>query len=722
MATYSNTHTQYDCAIDGVPFFLGPSAEFPLVREGADVQRQQIDSTNEPGEQSLTSWWYRSQSSFHLGGGQRFYDPIRGDQNSQFRFYDSAGVDVWSQGQVSLLKTMTHIRDVANWGDMTGWSNDGDSGLLFEEGSDVRCWKVSTGSSTVVNYEDGGAGSGNVWGLDVSSERYFVISSKGIFVGPLPGAGGTKRYDIPSSATGGTIRWTKERLFATVDSKVYEISDLSPGAATVTNKALTSNVATLTTSSAHGFTAGDSVGVSGVDSTFNGTYTVKAVPSTTTFTYDKTASNVASTAASGTVTRGLATTYAGNGDTRLLFTHPEDEWRWNGIEPGPDCVFFSGYAGTSTEIHGHNSCIYASTIEVANIDDAPQLTQPAVVAEMPHGEYILSMTSYLGTYLVVTTTKGVRVCAIGQQGQLRVGPLSIAAADYAYHATVWDRFVYVTGATVDGYDGCWRLDLSAPIDQTGLRFAWAKDVATGRLSSAAGYPARIAIMGTTGRVAIFTAPGSGGSTGGTSGIWLESATDLVASGWIQTGEIRFDTWTNKNFAYLRSVFDRTTVGTVRPYWVSEAAAETALATATSVSGVPYLDTAASDGAGRMGVSFKWVLARATATTGPTFRGYQTRALPSGVKQRDMRLPLLCYRRERMRSGRTVERSTWDRITALEALEKSAAVVPYQNFLTGESVNVTVESVQFVQDSPGQSAAEMANPGGMLTVTLRTADT
>ena len=73
-------------------------------------------------------------------------------------------------------------------------------------------------------------------------------------------------------------------------------------ARTVTNKALTSNVATLTTSAAHGFTAGREVVVAGVDATFNGTYTIVATPTTTTFTYAKTAADVASTAASGTAT------------------------------------------------------------------------------------------------------------------------------------------------------------------------------------------------------------------------------------------------------------------------------------------------------------------------------------------------------------------------------------------------------------------------------------
>jgi hypothetical protein len=66
----------------------------------------------------------------------------------------------------------------------------------------------------------------------------------------------------------------------------------------VSNKALTSNVATLTTSTTHGFAVGDIVVVASVDATFNGTYVVKAVPTTTTFTYDKTASNVTSAAVS----------------------------------------------------------------------------------------------------------------------------------------------------------------------------------------------------------------------------------------------------------------------------------------------------------------------------------------------------------------------------------------------------------------------------------------
>jgi hypothetical protein len=71
---------------------------------------------------------------------------------------------------------------------------------------------------------------------------------------------------------------------------------------TVSNKALTSNVATLTTTAAHTYAVGDVVVVTGVDATFNTTAVVTGVTSTT-FSYNKTASNVTSVASSGTATK-----------------------------------------------------------------------------------------------------------------------------------------------------------------------------------------------------------------------------------------------------------------------------------------------------------------------------------------------------------------------------------------------------------------------------------
>jgi hypothetical protein len=81
-------------------------------------------------------------------------------------------------------------------------------------------------------------------------------------------------------------------------------------AAAVSNKALASNVATLTTTAAHSFGVGASVVVAGVDATFNGTYTIASVPTSTTFTYARTAGDVAPVAATGTATADVGTNLA----------------------------------------------------------------------------------------------------------------------------------------------------------------------------------------------------------------------------------------------------------------------------------------------------------------------------------------------------------------------------------------------------------------------------
>jgi len=72
---------------------------------------------------------------------------------------------------------------------------------------------------------------------------------------------------------------------------------------TITNSALTSNVATITTAVAHGLGVGQVVTVACVTATsLNGTFTIASVPSSTTFTYSLTTTNVTSAADTGTVT------------------------------------------------------------------------------------------------------------------------------------------------------------------------------------------------------------------------------------------------------------------------------------------------------------------------------------------------------------------------------------------------------------------------------------
>lgn len=103
--------------------------------------------------------------------------------------------------------------------------------------------------------------------------------------------------------------WTPEvRIYNYANSvtKVIDgaatISDPTTSAKNIISKSLTDDVAMLETDEEHGLYIGTTISVSGVDATFNGTYTVSNVPSPTLFQYDKVAVDVAETAASGTVT------------------------------------------------------------------------------------------------------------------------------------------------------------------------------------------------------------------------------------------------------------------------------------------------------------------------------------------------------------------------------------------------------------------------------------
>jgi hypothetical protein len=92
-----------------------------------------------------------------------------------------------------------------------------------------------------------------------------------------------------------------EVTYATAGTKTAQCVVTNTAKATVNNKALTNNVATLAFSAAHGFAPGQVVTVSGVGAPFNGTFTLISA-SGTTLTYACTAADVTSGAATGTVT------------------------------------------------------------------------------------------------------------------------------------------------------------------------------------------------------------------------------------------------------------------------------------------------------------------------------------------------------------------------------------------------------------------------------------
>ena len=77
--------------------------------------------------------------------------------------------------------------------------------------------------------------------------------------------------------------------------KVYDLTQAKEN--DIVNAVLTSNVVTLTTRYAHGFSVGNIVDVADMaTAAYNGTYTITAVPTTTTFRYAKTNTNIATAA------------------------------------------------------------------------------------------------------------------------------------------------------------------------------------------------------------------------------------------------------------------------------------------------------------------------------------------------------------------------------------------------------------------------------------------
>ena len=73
---------------------------------------------------------------------------------------------------------------------------------------------------------------------------------------------------------------------------------------TINNRGLTDNLVTVSTTATHGLVVGDVVTISGLGSPYSGEVVVLSVPTTSTFTYGATGSNVAYGAGSGTLTYG----------------------------------------------------------------------------------------------------------------------------------------------------------------------------------------------------------------------------------------------------------------------------------------------------------------------------------------------------------------------------------------------------------------------------------
>jgi uncharacterized repeat protein (TIGR02543 family) len=112
-------------------------------------------------------------------------------------------------------------------------------------------------------------------------------------VAQISSGGQYKHSDTNSTATG-TFPTIDLRAISSTMTVTKKISPI----ARISNKALTSNVATLTTSEAHGLSQNDTIYVTDLGSPFDGAFTVSSVPTNTTFTYAVTNADISSTVVS----------------------------------------------------------------------------------------------------------------------------------------------------------------------------------------------------------------------------------------------------------------------------------------------------------------------------------------------------------------------------------------------------------------------------------------
>lgn len=124
----------------------------------------------------------------------------------------------------------------------------------------------------------------------------------------------------PTDVTGLTITFTVPAVPYVVECGAFCVLEEGiAGQATVSSGSRTSGVVTLNTSAVHGLTVGQIVLVNVADTTYNGTYAVASVPTTSSLTYAQSA--LGNDASSGTGTVGAANAPGGAGTLSITLSN-----------------------------------------------------------------------------------------------------------------------------------------------------------------------------------------------------------------------------------------------------------------------------------------------------------------------------------------------------------------------------------------------------------------
>jgi hypothetical protein len=639
---WQNTGIAYDVAIAGIPFFLGIKDERPYERATAPFRKEQFDSQTNPGEQSLTGWWLRSQNSFHTGKGITFYDPLSNPyattiSTNSYRFADSQGVDVFEEGQVTLLKTVVNTHQTT--GPIVGtdhqhvnqhvrsiqWSST--NGVLLHDEFHIDKIAANGTVTPFVAYVGG------------TDEKVYAVCDDGVFA-----------YWVTNKIQGGA-------------NKIH-----------MYKKALTDNTTTIPSPM------------------FSGTGVVIQY-ATMEFIKDRIVLCVNNSVYELTT---VATTLP-----TPIFTNQNTNYHYTTVAASGPAIYTAGHSGIYSTIQKY-------TLETTGA--MPTLTSPVVAAELPAGEIVEKLYYYLG-YMCIGTNKGIRVATVNDQdGSLTYGPLIVETSQPVYDFAGRDRFIWAASGigALDG--GLIRVDLGTEIDS--LRFAYANDLQIQQ--STEHYTTGVAFLGATNRLTFTTAYKV---TDGA--IYLESPTELVTNGYLTTGYIRYNTLEHKHFKRLVGLgnFDKGSMslqtvdfnGVVYDVNSYDAAIGNPESTITQPTGP------------QDAIALRFVLFRdATDTTkGPTFKGYQLKALPANPRNRIIKVPLMNFDIETDKYNTTIgyEGRAFDKLAALETAESNGDIVSWQDFRTGETQQVLIEQVLFNTSTPPDK--KLTGFGGIISLTIRT---
>lgn len=379
-------------------------------------------------------------------------------------------------------------------------------------------------------------------------------------------------------------------------------------------------------------------------------------------------------------------------------------WTWNTSAEGPTAIFIAGYAG-------YRSAIY----KVAVNQDTAVLATPVVVAELPSGEIVKSIKSYLSTYLGIGSNKGARVATIGSDSSLSVGPL--LCAGNIHSITMRENFMYAAGTGIETYDGsttsigAYKIDLSTDLADGGNRFPHTLahtfpgvnvgDIAVGNTAIA------LCTYDTSSAYVYTSAHG------------IEDK--YYNGGVVMLGGIRFDTLENKLWQSVRISGEFSATSYVD------------ILVSADGEGDPLswkvIGRAQFSGEHDFGLSTAVTLPQPTlyvalkftsdGATTANVRGLQVRSVPAPKKTRLFAIPLMCFDfetdRNNVLSGETD--GAMHRVFALEEIEDSGQRITFQDLTTGEVKNVVIDKIDFTRSTP--PSREFSGAGGILTVILRT---